>query len=240
MAILALTVAVLAGIVLLLSGPGYRLGWWPLSLAYGFLSYGLLAGLAALSLGVIALLVSWQAGSVRGRNFALVGVTVALVVAYVPFYWRTLAVQSAPLHDITTDLDHPPAFHALAGLRLPQENDIAYGGEEVARLQEEAYPEIGPLISEKEPDEVFTAVMKVLGDTNWEIASIDTETREVEATDRTFWFGFRDDVIIRVTPQGGGSRVDMRSQSRISKVDAGSNARRVQQFLDAVRQELES
>jgi uncharacterized protein (DUF1499 family) len=240
MASLALAVAVLGGLALLVSGPGYRLGWWTLSSAYDLLSYGLLAGLAAVSLGVIALLASWQVGSVRGRNVALIGVIVALVAAYVPLYWRTLALEAPPIHDISTDLDHPPAFHALAGQRLPEENETAYGGEAVARLQEEAYPDIAPLLSDKMPDDVFTAVMEVLGDTNWDIAAIDTHGRVIEATEETFWFGFKDDVVITVAARSGGSRVDMRSQSRVGVADAGTNARRVEQFLDAVRHQLES
>jgi uncharacterized protein (DUF1499 family) len=240
MAVLALAVALLAGVALLASGPGYRLGWWPLSAAYDLLSYGLLTGLAALSLGAIALLASWQAGSVRGRNVALVGVIVALVASYVPLSWRSLALEAPPIHDISTDLDHPPDFEALVDDRLPGENDTAYGGRIVARLQEEAYPEIAPLLSDQAPDDVFTTVMEVLGDTNWDIAAINAHDRVIEATDETFWFGFKDDVVIRVAARLGGTRVDMRSQSRIGVTDAGTNARRVEDFLAAVRQRLES
>ena len=52
----------------------------------------------------------------------------------------------------------------------------------------------------------------------------------IEATDQTRWFGFKDDVVIRVTEADGGSRVDIRSKSRIGRNDFGTNAKRVRAY----------
>jgi len=60
----------------------------------------------------------------------------------------------------------------------------------------------------------------------------DPATGRIEATDSTFWFGFIDDVVVRLTPEtDGGTRVDVRSVSRVGLGDAGANARRVRNFL---------
>jgi uncharacterized protein (DUF1499 family) len=59
----------------------------------------------------------------------------------------------------------------------------------------------------------------------------------VEATDTTFWFGFKDDVVVRVraAENGGGSIVDVRSVSRVGQSDLGLNAKRIGSILDGLR-----
>ena len=66
------------------------------------------------------------------------------------------------------------------------------------------------------------------------MAAVPAEGR-LEATARTRWFGFRDDVVVRVRPDGAGSRVDVRSVSRVGRSDLGTNARRIRGFMDALR-----
>ena len=237
-ALLGLGLAVVAGLVLIIAGPGYRYGWWPLDRGFSMVGYGLLLGLAAISLSVAALMLSWYVVSTRGRIYGLAGLIVALVVAYVPYHWYLLERDSPPIHDIVTDTDRPLAFDRLAAARGAGENSVAYGGADVARLQHEAYPTIAPLISERSPSDAFAAVMEVVSDANWDVANVDTDAMTVEATDRSFWFGLREDIILKVTPAGAGSRIDMRSQSRIRISDAGTNARRVMQVLEALRAQL--
>jgi uncharacterized protein (DUF1499 family) len=54
----------------------------------------------------------------------------------------------------------------------------------------------------------------------------------LEATETTFFFRFKDDVVVRARPApGGGSLVDMRSISRVGGSDVGLNAKRVRAFL---------
>jgi uncharacterized protein (DUF1499 family) len=52
----------------------------------------------------------------------------------------------------------------------------------------------------------------------------------------SFWFGFTDDIVIRVTPAQNGSIVDLRSVSRVGKSDLGANAKRINQFISAFNQ----
>ena len=65
----------------------------------------------------------------------------------------------------------------------------------------------------------------------WQVAATDTAAGRLEATHTTRWFGFKDDVIVRIRPEGTGSRVDVRSVSRVGLSDLGANAERIRGFL---------
>jgi uncharacterized protein (DUF1499 family) len=69
----------------------------------------------------------------------------------------------------------------------------------------------------------------------WDLVASDPAGLRIEATDTTFWFGFKDDVVIRVTPQPNGSRVDVRSLSRVGVGDIGANAARIRKYLAALK-----
>ena len=58
----------------------------------------------------------------------------------------------------------------------------------------------------------------------------------IEATDTTFWFGFKDDVVIRISKSDKGSQLDIRSVSRVGKSDVGTNAKRIRKFLKEMEQ----
>ncbi|MCZ0942003.1 MAG: DUF1499 domain-containing protein, partial [Gammaproteobacteria bacterium] len=53
----------------------------------------------------------------------------------------------------------------------------------------------------------------------------------IEATATTFWFGFKDDVAVRVRPHPQGALVDVRSVSRVGRSDGGVNAKRIGEIL---------
>jgi uncharacterized protein (DUF1499 family) len=81
--------------------------------------------------------------------------------------------------------------------------------------------------------------LKAVNELGWEIASQDPQKGLIEATDTTFWFGFKDDVVIRIKPQDNGSRVDIRSVSRVGRSDVGTNAARILAFIQAFRNNLD-
>jgi uncharacterized protein (DUF1499 family) len=67
---------------------------------------------------------------------------------------------------------------------------------------------------------------------DWEIVASDAPAGRIEATATTMWFGFKDDIVVRVRPEaGGGSRVDVRSVSRVGQSDVGANAKRIREFI---------
>jgi len=87
------------------------------------------------------------------------------------------------------------------------------------------------------PDRAFDLALAALHEMGWDLVAADATAGRIEATDTTFWFGFKDDVVIRVRPADGGSRVDVRSLSRVGVGDVGTNAKRIRAYLDVLTEE---
>ena len=142
-----------------------------------------------------------------------------------------------PIHDITTDTANPPSFVAILPLRAGAANPPEYGGREVADQQRRAYPDIAPLVLHVSATEAFDRVNAVVRDLGWELVASDRASGRIEATDTTLWFGFKDDVVVRITEDSSAqdSRIDVRSKSRVGVGDVGTNARRVRELLARLR-----
>ena len=191
--------------------------------------FGAFAGVGAVVLGLLALMVN------RGRARALAAVAVMLGAVAVAVPLRLLqAAQAVPaIHDITTDTVTPPRFVEAAALRqsLGVPNSLDYS-DDVAAQQRTGYPEIQPVFLAVPPDEAYRRAMAVVTARGWEVLAGDEAAHRIEATDTTRWFGFKDDVAIRIAAiPNGGSRVDVRSVSRVGRSDIGTNARRIREFL---------
>ena len=113
----------------------------------------------------------------------------------------------------------------MVSRRRPGENTLEYGGETVARQQRAAYPDLQALVVDAPAAVVFARALTAVQSLGWEVAGQDAAAGRIEATDTTFWFGFQDDVAVRIRPEGARSRVDVRSISRIGGGDVGTNAR---------------
>jgi uncharacterized protein (DUF1499 family) len=135
-----------------------------------------------------------------------------------------------PINDITTDLEEPPRFAAVVAARPPHANSVEHGGAAVAARQRKAYPEIRPIETALSPDEAFSRAVEVAEKMGWEIIARDTAARVIEAVDTTAIFRFKDDIVVRVRAAAEGSRVDLRSASRIGRSDLGKNAARIIEF----------
>ena len=120
-------------------------------------------------------------------------------------------------------------------MKAPNKTD--YGGEKIASQQREAYPDLQPLMIKVPPPQAFDRALVRVREIGWDLVAADATTGQIEATDTTFWYGFKDDVVIRVRPADGGSRVDVRSLSRVGGGDVGTNAKRIRAYLDALRRE---
>jgi uncharacterized protein (DUF1499 family) len=70
-----------------------------------------------------------------------------------------------------------------------------------------------------------------------EIVTVDRDAGLIEAYDKLPWFGFIDDVVIRVdtADTADRSKIDVRSVSRIGRGDIGVNAHRIREYLEEVR-----
>jgi uncharacterized protein (DUF1499 family) len=120
-------------------------------------------------------------------------------------------------------------------------NAVAYPGADTARRQRQAYPWIEPLLLDRTQHNVFQAARRQVEAEGWEVHTADRAAGRIEATATSFWYGFKDDVVIRITEAPDGrTRVDMRSASRVGISDLGVNADRVRAFLDALAERLES
>ena len=229
--IAALALAVFSALGVALSGPSHRLGFLGTRWALGVFALAALGGLVAAALAVWAIALALTARvwrSVAGSGLALL---VALAAA-APLLGMVRAGATVPLiHDITTDTDSPPPFVALQALRATVENGAAYGGAAVAAQQKRGYPDLAPLALALPPEQAFARVEAAARAMGWRvIASAPSEGR-LEASDTTRWFGFTDDIVVRVKPGPNGSRIDVRSASRVGRSDLGVNARRIRAFL---------
>lgn len=141
-----------------------------------------------------------------------------------------------PIHDITTDTNDPPPFVDILPLRAGARNSAVYGGARVAALQEAAYPDIAPVDLVIVPAAAFAKALATAEAMGWALVAADSSAGRIEATATTRFFRFRDDVVIRIRPRDGGSRLDIRSVSRFGGSDLGKNASRIRAFLVRLRE----
>lgn len=230
----ALVMAVLAALAAAAAGLGYRFGLWPLGTGFGMLRYAAYGGIAALALALLGIVLARPGGSRRGLYRAIVGLLIGATVFGVLWNNLRIARQSPPIHDITTDLEDPPAFVAVLPLRGEGSHATAYGGAAIAAQQQAAFPEMGPVDVALPPGQLYERALATAEGMGWQIVAAEPSEGRIEATDTTLWFGFKDDVVIRIRAQGSGARLDIRSLSRIGGGDAGTNAARIEAFLAAL------
>jgi uncharacterized protein (DUF1499 family) len=218
----------LIGAALLLLGPlGTRVGLWSFIIGFLMLALSVLLALVGASLALV--------GGVKTGQWLLAStaIIVGLGVVAVPSAFIVSARGKPAIHDITTDTDNPPAFVAILPLRSGAANPPEYAGAEVAAQQRSAYPDIQPLVVRASAGETFDRALGAVRDLGWDVVASDRSAGRIEAVDTTFWFGFKDDVVIRVAdaPSDGGTRIDVRSKSRVGMGDLGTNASRVRELL---------
>jgi uncharacterized protein (DUF1499 family) len=231
LALIGFILAVLSGIAAVLSGFGSRWGWWHFRTGFGILRWAAYGGIAAAVVSVVGTILTRPGLMRRGFLLSILSLLIAILVFGVPFYWRLRAQTVPPIHDITTDTEKPPAFVSILPLRKGAANPAEYGGHEVAVQQHAAYPDIAPKILPLLTNQAFERAYRTARRMGWQIIDRNMEEGRIEATDTTSWFGFKDDIVIRVTPVDNGSRVDIRSVSRVGRSDVGTNARRIRKYL---------
>ncbi len=230
---LAPTLATLAAVLLLAAGPTVRIGLWDFRTGFQMLRWAAYLGIAGAVVALITLLTPARRG-VTGPLF--LSLVVGAGVAFVPWRWMQVARRLPPIHDITTDTEQPPQFVAVLPLRSGAPNPSTYGGAEIAAAQREAYPDVRPLFLKLSPSAAFGRAQATAQRMHWDLVATDSTAGRIEATATTPWFGFKDDVIVRITPASMGSRVDVRSVSRVGGSDVGTNARRIRKFLGEMQE----
>lgn len=226
--------AVLTALAVALAGLGSRWGWWHFRTGFLILQWGGYIGLAAAAVSLIGTGAAWSGNPRRGLLPAVAGLAIALVIVGILWQWKQTAQRVPPIHDITTDTENPPAFVALLPLRADAANPAAYGGPEIASQQHKGYPNLRPLLLPAPPTLAFERALKAARDMGWQIIDSNPSEGRIEATDTTFWFGFKDDIVVRIRQVEGGSRSDVRSVSRVGRSDVGTNAKRIEKYLRKV------
>jgi hypothetical protein len=196
------------------------------------------AGVSIL-VGLAAFVAIWQNGS-RGMSRILLALLIDAVVLAYPAYLGLQYRKLPAIHDITTDPIDPPRFDALARLRTGEgANPAVYAGLYSAEQQRQAYPDIETVELDVPAQRAYEVTLALVNRRKWLV--IDERpplpprrAGRIEAVARTPIMGFREDVSIRVTPDGEGSRVDIRSASRYFESDLGSNAARVSKLIDDI------
>jgi uncharacterized protein (DUF1499 family) len=226
---ITLIIVIVAALLLTVAGPGTRLGLWEFDVGFMMMRWAMFLGLGGAGL---ALVLSFFSKPRRSRGAILAAtLIVGLGTAWLPWNGYQKARSVPPIHDITTDTTNPPQFVDVIPLRLDAPNPVDYLGEEIAEQQREAYPDIRPLQLSQSADQTFNRALQTARDLGWEIVSAVPADGRIEATATTFWFGFKDDVVIRIAPAGDDSRLDIRSKSRVGRSDIGANAARIRDFI---------
>ena len=228
----AVSLAILLTIAVVAVIAGSRQGVISYPAAFGVLGHIAIASLIVAALGIV----SWvtAANTRSGGMFRAALATFGMLVMFGLFYFYQAAPPPGPfMNDVTTDLDDPPEFIAVLPLRPAGSNPAEYGGPEVAANQRQTHPDIEPLISTLSPQAAFDRALEVAEELGWDIVDQNSTTGRIEAVDTTPFFRFKDDVVVRIRPHERGSRIDLRSHSRIGLTDLGKNASRIMTFLRA-------
>lgn len=225
----ALVLAIVAALGVAAAGPGSRFGIWNFRFGFRLMGWGAYAALGAAALGLLGLILG------GARAMSGVALVIALAAFAGPWTFRRTATRVPPIHDISTDTADPPAFVAVLPRRAGAANKAEYGGEEIAAQQHKAYPDVQPLHLALPPAQAFDRALAAARGMGWEIVASAPEQGRIEATDTTAWFGFKDDVVVRIKPEAEGSRVDVRSLSRVGRSDVGMNAKRIRRYLERLR-----
>jgi uncharacterized protein (DUF1499 family) len=224
-------VVTLMGIVVI------RLGRVDYTAGFAVLGAGLLAAGLAILLSVLAFIRIWQEGR-RGLGSALRGLLLGAAVLAYPGWFAVKAATLPPINDVSTDTENPPSFsRSRAALDAREGRVPPEVGPEIRESQRAAYQQIAPLSLDLSPEEAFEIVQKAAKNRGWQvIEAVKPGGRmgvgRVEAVDRTFLLRLPDDITVRIRPRADGTRIDIRSASRMGKHDLGTNAQRIRRFLD--------
>ena len=232
--VVGLLVAVASAAAMVFSGIGYRLDLYHFRVGFMILRWAFWFALAGAILSVAGIIIA------RGRPrttliAAIVGIAVGVVAAAIPWNWKQTAESLPYIHDISTDTANPPEFVAAAGLRRPGDHPVTYDGKEVADLQQKAYPDLATLTTRASSEKVFQAAKATIAAMDMQLVDADPAQGRIEANQASLLYGFTDDMVVRIATGADGTKVDVRSKSRVGRSDLGQNAKRIRVFLAKLR-----
>ena len=228
---MAFITACVAALIVASAGPLHRYAGLEIEPSFVVFRYGFYFAVAGAALGLATIVPTRPGDRRRGFLAALLAIVIGVAAAYMPLTWFLRAQQSPELTDITTDTNSPPPLVVTLQLRRGASNPAAYPGANAAVLQRAAYPDITPLILPEAPADAFRKADAAATAMGWDIVARAPADGRIEAVATSSWFGFRDDIVIRIRADGAGSKVDIRSKSRDGESDLGVNAGRIREFI---------
>ncbi len=232
---LAVVVGFAAPLIVLAGAVGTKLGFFDWMFGFKTLTIDTAPKVAmgAVLVGLIALVVAFM----RARKFiphALVALLVPLLTIGAFAKFRADANAVPPIHDVATNWEEPLGFsQGVMDARRGSPNAIQadpvvpakagppWAGRRVAEINAETCPGAKPIlraVSDDQVAEAFQAAgVQVQGRAPW----------KVEGVSESVFFGFKDDLVARITPE----RTDFRSISRVGGSDIGANCERITKIV---------
>ncbi len=208
-----------------------RGGIWGFEVGFLLLLLGTLLALVGLGGGIAGVLVARRRSLSRDLWGTVSGMALGFAVVVFMGMQLLKLLSTPPINHVSTNTEDPPEFIEVVALRGENAIPLEFDAGKIARIQDEFYPWIEPLLLRATPDEAFDEALYVLMDMRLEVVATHPEAGLIEAVDTTFWFGFEDDVAVRVRAYPQGAVVDARSASRVGVADMGTNAERVREIF---------
>jgi uncharacterized protein (DUF1499 family) len=233
---LAFYLALLSALTVAACGPVHRYLGVDLDLVLAVYRYGFYLAAASMALALATIVPTRPGDRRRGFVAALLALATGLAAAWAPAGWLLDARAAPRINDVSTDTAAAPPMVVTQQMRRGAPNPAAYPGADTAALQRAAYPDIGPIVLNVTPTEAFHRVDEVAMSMGWEVVARAPADGRIEAVDTSEWFGLQDDIVVRIRPEGtSGTRIDIRSKSRVGESDFGENARRIRAFRDKLK-----
>jgi Protein of unknown function (DUF1499) len=229
---LALPPAVFAPVLAAMATVFHRVGWMADGNYIIVLVVSFVLALAGFFLALMGLRSLWTRAALGGlRSTAALFFTLPVLVPAAAALW--LSSTTAPLSDVSTDLEDPPHFSVAGSSTASNVNEPPRLKPE---LQKQFYPAAVGRRYQLSADSIHAHVITIFEDSGWKVRGradflAGAGEWQIEAEVRTLIAGFRDEVIVRLTDEGESTFVDMRSSSLFGANDLGTNASRIVDFM---------
>ena len=232
---LAFIAACVSALIVAVSGPLHRFLGVDVDVVISLFRYGFYVAAGAIALALATIVPTRPGDRRRGFVAAFLALAVGAMAAAAPLMLFLQAVGAPRINDISTDTADPPPLVTTLQMRSEAVTPPAYPGKVVADQQHQAYPDVASIVLSVAPDEAFRKVDAVVTAMGWDVVARAPAEGRIEAIDTSLWFGFHDDIVVRIRPAGAGSRIDIRSKSRVGRSDLGANAHRIRTFTSKLK-----
>ena len=232
-----LTVGITAVVLVPLGALGARFEIWDFVTGFALFRLSALLGLIGVACGIAGIVTATRRSHNRDLWPVVLGFASSFAVVVFLGMHQLQALSAPPIYQVSTDTEDPPEFSAIVALRGENSNSLDLDAVMIGAIQEVHYPWMESLSITGTPRESFAQTLRVLEDMGLQIVASHPERGLIEAVDVTFWFGFKDDVAVRIRTSPQGSIVDVRSASRVGISDVGTNAKRVKEILRRLKRD---